>query len=121
MAWNQFDSDYQSFQNVSAAARVRGVPELIGATIAVPIADFGAGETATLVYQCEEVEADKLAATGAVAVGAIVRMNTAAATLGHVNTAVAAAANIACGFCAKAAEAAANKIVIRFDGTPRGA
>lgn len=121
MAWNQFDSDYQSFQNTATVARVRGVPELIEDMIAVPFADFKADEPATMVYKCEEVEADKLTAAGAIAVGERVRMNTASATIGQVNTSAAAAANVACGFCSKAATAAATKIVIRFDGTPRGA
>ena len=120
MAWSGFDSTYQSFQHTAAAARVAGVPELREDMIAVPLADAAADAQATMIYKAEEVEADKLGAAGAIAVGELVRMSTAAATIGEVNTNAASATNVACGFCSKAATSSATKIVIRFDGTPRG-
>ena len=132
MAWaRQFDSDYKEgvvsrqrlpeFPDTATTARVRGVPEELEDTLVVPFADFKADEPATMVYKCEEVEADKLSAAGAISAGELVRMSLVAATLGEVNTNAASNTNVACGFCTKDATAAATKIFIRFDGTPRGA
>ena len=119
MAWTQFDSDYQSHQHTAAVARTSGVPVFIQNTVLVPIADFEASETATLVYQCERVLADKK--TGAaVAADALVRIDISGANVGEVSVAAKAATNTACGFALEAAVSAATKVAIRFDGTPRG-
>ena len=119
MAWIQFDSDYQSFQNTATVARVAGVPELIEDMIAVPMADYAADQPATMIYLCEEVTVDKKAV--AISEGELVRMDTAGADAGQINVAVAAAANVACGFALHDSIAAELTMRIRFDGTPRGA
>ena len=119
MAWTGFDSTYQSFQNTSTAARVAGVPELLEDTIVVPIADAAADAQATLVYKAEEVTVDKKAV--AISEGELVRMDTAGADAGEINVAVAAAANVACGFALHDSAATELTMRIRFDGTPRGA
>lgn len=119
MAWGNFDSTYQSFPHKRAAARVAGTPEVVGATIAIPLTNAKANEDCTMVYCAHEVVADKKAGA-AIDAGDTVRMYTpahaTAADRGLVNKAAAAATNVIVGFAREAADSAATKIKIYFFG-----
>ena len=119
MAWSNPDSTYQSFTDASSSARVAGTPELLNNTVVVPLTNAEADEEVTVLYEAHEYLADKAAAT-AIDAGDLVRVTVAT---GLVNTAVASATNVACGFAREriTAAEAKTKIKIRFDGRPRGA
>ena len=119
MAWENFDSTYQSFTDASASARVGGAPELLADTVAVPLTDAAAAEEVTMIYEAHEVLADKAAAT-AIDAGDLVRVTV---NNGRINKAATSNTNKACGFARETITAAQarTKIKIRFDGRPRGA
>ena len=116
MAWSSWDSTYQSFQHTdSAQARTQGVPVRLDDTVVVPLHDAAAGEPCTVMYQTEEVEADKQTGSG-IEPGQRVSVRIGGGTNGQVNPSAPSATNPTCGFAVEAAASAATKVKIRFQG-----
>ena len=121
MAWRNFDSTYESFQNTDDAnARTAGTPELLGTTVCVPLHDAAAEATCTMIYKCEELVADKVttADRGAIDAGEKVRVHLSGANAGKVEDdgGTLAADLVDCGFARETVVATDTQVRIRFNG-----
>jgi hypothetical protein len=114
MAWQGFDSTYQSFQHTSSTARTAGVPVFLEETVCIPLHDAAINQQCTLVYKSEKVTADKK--SGAITAGELVRVDVSGADVGEISTAAKAATNTRVGFALVDAASGDTTVDIAFDG-----
>lgn len=116
MAVTRFDSDYESVQVPVTAAVAKGEVARHGALVGFYAGPAAAGESATLIYRCAEVDLEKTG-TNVFAAGVVVRLDQGTGR----GTSAAKSATVTPVGAAKAAVAAgdATVTVVAFDGTAR--